>query len=181
MILNNQIINKIKAKSGLSFDKAKDYDFLCEKIFITTGRTIGVNTVKRLMGYIIDDRKTNEYTLNTIAIYLGLNSWEELCCSLHIDSDWNYEEGAYYINELNEGTKITVRYLNREVTFKVEKYNNIKALKVIDIKNSSLHLDDILIVHKLKVGAIIEAEQVFRGTSIGNYKTNGEVTSIIIE
>ena len=29
--------------------------------------------------------------------------------------------------------------------------------------------------------SIIEADEVFRGTSIGNYKTNGEVTSIIVE
>ena len=60
-------------------------------------------------------------------------------------------------------------------------YTYHAALKVIEIKNSSLHPDDILIIHKLKVGAIIEADEVFRGTSIGNYKTNGEVTSIIVE
>ena len=63
MILNNQIQDMIKARSGLSFDKAKDYDTLCDYIFSATNRTIGVNTIKRLMGYIIDDRKTNEYTL----------------------------------------------------------------------------------------------------------------------
>lgn len=53
MILNNQILDMIKAKSGLSFDKAKDYDSLCDLIFTATNRTIGVNTIKRLMGYII--------------------------------------------------------------------------------------------------------------------------------
>ena len=134
MVFNYQIIEMLKEKSGLTFDKTKDFELLCESIFEETDRTIGVTTMKRLLGYISDERNTNEYTLNTISIYLGYHSWGELSGMLRIDSDWNYEEGAYYINELKEGTKITVRYLNREVTFKVEKYNNIKALKVIDIK-----------------------------------------------
>lgn len=36
MILNNQIIGMIKAKSRLSFDKAKDYNSLCDLIFTAT-------------------------------------------------------------------------------------------------------------------------------------------------
>ena len=68
MILNSLIIDAIKKKSGLCFDKAKDYDILCDKIFSSTNRTIVVKTIKRLIVYIVDDRKTNENTLNTIAI-----------------------------------------------------------------------------------------------------------------
>ncbi len=70
MILNSLIIDAIKKKSGLCFDKAKDYDILCDKIFSSTNRTIGVNTIKRLMGYIVDDRKTNEY--GSVVILGGL-------------------------------------------------------------------------------------------------------------
>jgi hypothetical protein len=73
-------------------NKAKDYDALCKDIFSTTNRTIGVNTIKRLMGYIVDDRNTNLYTLNTIAIYLDFENWETLCQSLQVDSSRNFED-----------------------------------------------------------------------------------------
>lgn len=73
-------------------NKAKDYDALCKDIFSTTNRTIGVNTIKRLMGYIVDDGNTNLYTLNTIAIYLDFENWETLCQSLQVDSSRNFED-----------------------------------------------------------------------------------------
>ena len=66
MVFNSQIIEKLKEKSELSFDKSKDFESLCDKIFQQTGRTIGLTTIKRLMGYISDDRHTNVYTLNTV-------------------------------------------------------------------------------------------------------------------
>ena len=103
MILNKQIITKIKDKSFLSFDKAKDFTILSSIIFEETKRSIGVTTIKRLLGYIDDSRKTNEYTLNTIAIYLGYKNWNELCCSLRIDSDWNFEDDKVYIDDLEVG------------------------------------------------------------------------------
>ena len=48
---------------------------MCSLFYKETDRTIGVTTMKRLLGYISDERNTNEYTLNTIAIYLGYPSW----------------------------------------------------------------------------------------------------------
>ena len=68
MILNNQILDRLKEKANLSFDKAKDFTILSSSIFEETKRSIGVTTIKRLLGYIDDNRKTNAYTLNTIAI-----------------------------------------------------------------------------------------------------------------
>ena len=71
MILSNSIIDDIKKKSGLLFDKAGDFDILSSVIGKETGRSIGVTTLKRLFNYIDDSRKASEYTLNTIALYLG--------------------------------------------------------------------------------------------------------------
>lgn len=63
MILNNAIIEDLKEKSGLLFDKAGDFSILSSLIFDETGRTIGATTLKRLFYYIKDDRKASEYTL----------------------------------------------------------------------------------------------------------------------
>ncbi len=182
MILNNHIIGMIKEKSGLFFDKAKDYDALCNLIFLATNRTIGVNTVKRLMGYIIDDRNANEYTLNTIAIYLNYSSWNELCGSIRIDSDWNYDNTqTVYVDDLPCDCTIIVKYLNRTVSFKVVKFKEKKMLQVLETHNSSLSINDLLIVERLSVGEILESKCVYRGKSTGNYKTNGELREVIVD
>jgi hypothetical protein len=181
MILNKQIIDKLKEKSGLAFDKSKDFEYLCEAIYKKTGRTIGVTTMKRLLGYISDDRNTNEYTLNTIAVYLGYPSWGDLCFSIRIDSDWEYEDDTYYLDELPIDATLKVKYLNRDVCFKVVTYKGNNALQVITAKNSSLKEGDILIIDHLKAGEILEAKSVFRGKSLGNYRTNGELKEIVLE
>lgn len=181
MILNKEIIDRLKEKSGLTFEKSKDFEYLCDSIYKETGRTIGVTTIKRLLGYISDDRKTNEYTLNTIAVYLEYPSWSELCYTIKIDSDWEYEDDTYYIDELPLNTTLKVKYLNRDVCFKVVEYDKNKVLLVVEAKNSSLKEGDILIIDHLKEGEILEAKSVIRGKTIGNYRTNGELKDIIIE
>ena len=145
MILNSLIIDAIKKKSGLCFDKAKDYDILCDKIFSSTNRTIGVNTIKRLMGYILDD------------------------------SEWNYSDDTVYVQDLHLGSTIKIKYLNRTIIFQVITFKGIQALKVIEATNSSLKADDILFVEHLRRGEILESKVVYRGDKIGNYRTNGEI------
>ena len=180
MVFNKQIIEMLMKQSGLSFDKAKDFDILCTSIFNDTGRFIGVTTMKRLMGYISDERNTNEYTLNTIAIYLGFKSWSEISGILRINSEWNYEDDTYYIEDLNPGMRLRIKYLNRIVVFEVVIFKDIKALKVIDSINSSLKENDVLMLNELRKGEILEAKTVYRGKEIGNYRTNGELQEIVI-
>ena len=181
MVFSNQIIEMLKERSGLSFDKAKDFEVLCSSIYKNTGRTIGITTMKRLIGYISDERNTNEYTLNTIAIYLGYSSWLEMSSTLRIDSDWNYEDNTYYVDELPINAILKVKYLNRDVSFKVIDYENRKMLEVVEAKNSSLKAGDILQIEHLKEGEILEAKSVLRGKDVGNYRTNGELTKIVME
>jgi hypothetical protein len=179
MILNRQIIKQIKEKSGLLLDQAKDFSLLADKIFSETGRNIGVTTLKRLLGTINDSRKTNEYTLNTIAQYLGYATWQRYTEANSIDSVWNFnEEETFYVHDMAIETTFTVQYLNREVAFIVMEQDGQKVLKVISAKNSSLQKNDILFVHKIKVGEALQADKVVRGGNIGNYRTNGEVFEI---
>ena len=180
MVLNTQLIEKIKEKSGLSFDKAKDFDSLCAHIFDVTKRTMGITTIKRLLGYIDDDRNTNEYTMNTIALYLGYKTWNELCSSIRVDSEWRFEDNAIYIDKLIPQTEIEIKYLNRVISFIVIRYEQGNALQVVTSMNSSLRAGDILVIHSIKEGSFLEAEKVIRGESIGNYRTNGEIKHIKI-
>ncbi len=181
MILSQDIIKDIKEKSNLMFDKSADFNALTDEIGKETGRTIGLTTIKRLFGYIDDDRKTSQYTLNTLALYLGYSDWKEYSISKNLDSDWNFDTDKVLIAQQTTGTKIHVKYLDRIVTFVVTEYDNQKVLRVEKVENSSLKVNDILFVNSLQVGNIIEADKVIRGKNIGNYRTHGEISEMLID
>lgn len=180
MILNGKIIEMIKEESGLLFDKAGDFPLLASLIFKKTKRNIGVTTLKRLFCYINDDRHASDYTLNTIALFVGYPNWKELTDTIRIDSEWGYNDDTVYIQAVDPGSKILVQYLNRKVCFDVQEEEGVNVLVVKSAENSSLQCGDVLHVHSIRLGAILEAENVVRGTSIGNYRTNGEIKSITI-
>ena len=56
MRLSKVTIDEIKQKSGLDFEMVKDYATFGEMIYETTGRRLGVTTLKRLFGNIEDER-----------------------------------------------------------------------------------------------------------------------------
>lgn len=181
MVLSQQIIERIKQKASLLLDNAADYGRLSNTICEQTGRSIGQTTLKRLFGYINDERKASTYTLNTLAIFLGENDWEDLSKSMRVNSEWGYEDRRIYIKSLAIGTVITIKYLDREVSFSVVNHLSEKALKVINVVNGSLKCSDILHLSCVEEGKPIETEMVYRGESKATYKTNGEVFEIIIE
>ena len=180
MILNNAIIEDVKEKSGLLFDKAGDFGILSSLIFKATGRSIGITTLKRLFYYINDDRKASEYTMNTIALYVGYKSWDEYSASKNLDSEWGFADETIYVHALEEGTNISIQYLDRKVNFTVVNHEGENHLKVVSCENSSLKDGDLLFVYRIRKGEILEAEKVIRGNMIGNYKTHGEVMSVEI-
>ncbi len=178
--LSKITIEEIKSKSGLSFDQVKDYTTLANMIQEKTGRHIGATTLKRLMGNIGDAREAVEYTLNTISIYLGFSDWSEYNSQHQKDSDWDYKDDTLYIDQQPVGLQFQVKYLNRVVCFEVILHEGKKLLKVLNAENSSLNTDDLVEINRIRIGEILEAQQVIRNTKKGNYRTKGEVTEIVI-
>ena len=178
MVLSQLIINNLKQVSGLNFDQAKDYNVLAELITERTGRPVGATTLKRLMGYLEDDRRANRFTLNTIAIYLGYSSWQEMQEKLTIESVWRFRDDVVYVHSLQEGSRLKVKYLDRCVLFMVAIHDGNKCLRVVSCVNGSLLPGDLVITDHLRKGEIIQAEQIIRGDKIGNYKTKGEISHL---
>ena len=178
MILSNIVIDDLKEKSGLLFDQAKDFDMLAKLILDVTQRSIGVTTLKRLMGYIDDDHRTNSYTLNTIVLYLCFPTWDDYFLARSVGSIWGFQDSAVYVQQLELNSEVIVKYMDRTVRFKVIDHEEKKALMVIEAANSSLQPNDILYIHKIEKGKRLEAEKVFRGDLIGNYKTSSELTAV---
>jgi len=112
-------------------------------------------------------------------MYLGYATWQKYTEANSIDSVWNFsEDETYHVQELAVGANVCVEYLNRKVSFVVIQRDGINVLEVVSVKNSSLQQNDILYVHKISVGKILQADKVIRGENIGNYKTNGEVFEV---
>lgn len=80
-----------------------------------------------------------------------------------------------YIQALDPGTRIAIQYLNRKVVLEVREYDGNNVLDVVSVENGSLQVGDVLHIHRIKKGSILEAECVERGSYRGNYKTTGEV------
>ena len=177
MILPENTIQELKTKSGLAMEQVKDFDALAICIFDATKRHIGATTLKRLFGRFGDERATSVFTLNTIALYLGYESWDEYLSSF-MNSEQDYSDDAIYINQLPVGQLVRIKYLNRVVDFEVIASNHANALQVISAENSSLHRGDRLHIFRLKVGDILEAPTLIRAGRIGNYRTSGKLQSV---
>lgn len=180
MFLPAVTIVQIKEITGLSFDKASDFEALADMISAKTSNRLGVTTLKRLIGYISDDRATNKSTLNILAKFLGFTSWDRYWATVNLDSAWDEEDDAVWIQELPVGTTIEVSYLNRTVAFEAVIFNEKLALKVIKSINASLKEEDIAMISKIKKGERLEASKVIRGDYSGAYHTNGEVRDFFI-
>lgn len=177
-VLSDIIIAEIKEKSGLSFEQAKDYAALAAQMGERTGRSIGTTTLKRLMGNVDDAREATSFTLNTIAQYLGYDSWADYNRRLDFESEIDYADGSVYPDKLAVGNRLKVDYLDREVTFEVVSAARGNALRVVCCKNCSLMEGDMVFIHRIRKGCPLEAERVIRGDDEWNYRTRGEVTDI---
>ena len=136
------VIEQIKQKSGMDFKNAKDFEVLSES-FPASDR-LGVNTLKRLMGYAktpIEPRKT---TLDAIAHYLGQTSWEILMGLQPSDSDWT--EKAVSADEIREGSFVEVQWLpDREIRLRCIGENRFRVTE--SLNGRLLAGDEVTICH----------------------------------
>ena len=72
------VTDLLKQKSNRDFRFSGDCEYLALDIESVTGEHIGVNTLKRLLGFINDEREARISTLDVIARYLGFENWEVL-------------------------------------------------------------------------------------------------------
>ena len=142
MILSQKTIQEIKDKTGMKFDRAKDFSILAEDIFEKTGRTIGITTLKRLFGTIEDQRDAIGYTMNTIAIYLGYPSWKAYMGQDSFDSEWGYDDETFFIHLLEPGDQLKVQYLDRQVDFKViDRSDGREIRRVLRVDDDGRHAE----------------------------------------
>ena len=134
------MIECLKRRSGLELRLSSDIERLVLDIEVKTGEHIGVNTMKRLLGYIKDERQTRESTLDIIARYMGYDNWK-MASKIELSrfsSSFGYTIKELRMSRLSVGSRVRFTYNpEREVImryignqrFVVEKSVNSKLLK----------------------------------------------------
>ena len=150
------IIEQIKEKSGLEFANAKDFEVLSE-LFPASDR-LGVNTLKRLMGYAKEPIAARKTTLDVIAHYLGQPSWDALMGVHPADSDW--VENSVFADEIKEGSIVEAEWLpDREIKLLCVGEN---CFQVIDSRNGKLQEGDEVTIHYFRLDYPLEVSHIVR-------------------
>ena len=171
MILSDHIFKLIEKHCGRPVTCSADCDFVALDIESVTGDHIGVNTIKRLMGFISDERQPRKTTLNIIAHYLGCNSWEELMGREKVGASSAFVPGKrkeVMVRDLEAGKRIRISYRpNRVVTIE---YQGEYHFTVIVSAHSKLQVGDVLtLTHIVYQYPLLVSEVIRDGQSIGAF------------
>lgn len=92
-MLEEEIKRRISEVYGKEIRYPKDCDLLAEDITQKTGLRISPSTTKRLLGFIKSESRPSQYTLDTIANYIGFKNWSESEISESIQSETPVNNG----------------------------------------------------------------------------------------
>lgn len=169
MKLSFEIKELLKRKSGRELNEPSDCDIIALDIYNVTHERIGVNTLKRLLGFIEDERNTRLSTLNIIAKYLGYSNWEVLSNAEMSNSTFEEVDGEINVNNLFIGQKIELSYLP-DRTIIIEYQGEYKFV-VVESYNSKLHVGDCFETRHLLLNYPLIASNVMRqGRYLGQLK-----------
>jgi len=171
------IIDLLREKSGYEIRLSHDCDLLTLDIESMTGEHIGVNTMKRLLGFIADERTPRTSTLNIIARYLGYADWESLRLEdvAHSNSVFDNRDELLACS-MARGQKLLITYSpNRKLVIEYEGDNHFR---VIGSENSKLCQDDLLtLTHIVRHYPLLVSDVIREGKSLGAF-TAGKAQGI---
>ncbi len=73
------LCKEVERVAGRKMQTPRDYEWLCEKIQQRTGERISPTTLQRLWGYLPEDVKPRQVTLNVLAQYVGVKDYNTFC------------------------------------------------------------------------------------------------------
>lgn len=177
MRLSPAIIQLLSNKSGLKLNETSHCAQLVCAIEECTHEHLGVNTMKRLLGFISDERSPRLSTLNVLAHYLGFESWHQLVETADDgNSEFDVQVDELRSRDLLENQRVFVSYLpNRELTLV---YLGDERFEVVDSLNSKLHVGDIVTISHFILHYPLIVSQVIRNDhTLGNF-TAGKLSGL---
>jgi len=163
------VTNLLKLKSNKDFRLSSDCEYLALDIESVTGEHIGVNTLKRLLGFIADEREPRTSTLDVIARYLGFENWDVLrIYDEKSNSSFATSSDEIRLSDLKVGQTIQITYLpDRLIEIHYLGANLFRVQKSI---NSKLQAgDEISLTHIVQGYPLLVSEVVREGNSLGSF------------
>ena len=183
MTLPFHIIEMLRHRSANDLRRASSCDALALDIESKTGQHIGSTTLKRLLGFVSDDRKTYQSTLDIVAAYLGFSCWEELA-ALEPTGNSGFDKMLQEVqtDNLPIGEYVRISYLpDREVLLH---YLGNTRFRVVESLNSKLQPLDEIQVSSFILNYPLHASHVWRaGADLGAFTAGvtGGLTQIKVE
>lgn len=177
MKLPFHIIQLLKEKSGNGLRLPSDCEFLSLDIESKTGVRIGSTTLKRLLGFALDERMPHTSTLDAIARYLGYAHWDELDqIEDNGNSDFDTPDGEVRSANLKPGTQVEITYLpDRKVRMQ---YLGNQRYSIVESQNSKLRKDDEVDILNFVLHHPLLVLNVWRdGESLGQF-TAGRISGL---
>lgn len=177
-ILPQTIKNKIGETLGIPILYPGDCERLAIDIRVRLNETIGVTTIKRLMGFASDVAEPRKSTLDLLARYAGYDCYDSMTRDLCPEGDSDFEKKPDIDPvDLNRGDKVVFSYLpDRKVELEYLGDNNFK---VTSSENGSLCKGDIVTVSCFNLNRPLKISNVERdGESLGRYVA-GKVSGLI--
>ena len=171
------VTDLLKQKSGKDFRLTSDCEYLALGIESVTGEHIGVNTLKRLLGFIDDEREPRTSTLDVIARYLGFENWDILkTFDDRSNSSFESSSEEIRVNDLSVGQCIQISYLpDRQIELA---YLGANRFRVKESANSKLLAgDEMTITHIVQGYPLLVSEVIRDGKSLGAF-TAGKAQGI---
>ena len=170
----------LEARSGHSMQSAADCEWMAMDIKSKLHDGPSVTTLKRLLGFLPDDKQHRDSTMSFIAHYLGYKNNTELQQALtKCASDFGTNDGVLENSQLETGDHVEIAYQpDRTITFEYEGDDRFLVTQSI---NSQLQPDDEVVIRQFAIGFPLLADNVVRnGKSLGSYTAGkiGGLTSI---
>lgn len=164
------VIDLLKQKSKKDFRLSGDCEYLALDIESVTGEHIGVNTLKRLLGFIDDEREPRPSTLDIIARYLDFENWDLLkCFDDKSNSSFSAAEDEIRVGDLSNGQHIQISYLPDRL-IELE-YCGDEQFLVKKSQNSKLQIDDKLTISHIVKGYPLLVSHVWRDRAdLGSFR-----------
>ena len=178
MKLSPAITELLSKQCGRVIATPADCTLLALDIESATQERVSVNTLKRLLGFIDDERESRITTLNIIARYLGYEDWDalKLIDNQKGNSVFDEEKDELHSTQLVIGTMIEITYLpDRRL---IIKYLGGNSYLIVESQNSKLLSGDLLhIEHIVRGYPLLVSEVVCDGASLGSF-TAGKAQGI---
>ena len=169
MTLSPFVIGLLRKKSGSDLRTSRDCEVLAYDIESALGEHAGVNTMKRLLGFIADERTPRVSTLDVIARYLDYENWDALRLADENISNSGFDDADEYLAcRFSIGQQVSITYPpNRSL---VIEYLGDNQFRVNASENGKLQEGDLLtLTHLVRHYPMIVSDVIRDGQSLGSF------------